>query len=380
MKTKSPKYLLIKNYIIDKIQSGQLEPHQQIPTELKLCEMFDVSRITASRAINELEMEGCIYRVQGKGSYVNTSYTDKSLEVLQDSFSLDTKTIAIIFSNNKLHEYGQIDCLEILYGAQKKLEIEGYNLTVFFSDEDLEKERELITAVFRGSYKGLILFPINSTENVNLIRQMMEESYPFVIIDRPVANLQTNLVISDNFDGAYQAVTHLIETGHSHILFLSIDLFYAKSVTMRYEGYSKALEDHGIPFRKEYVIDFFSKGNIKSILNAKLDPTSEEYFPISAIFAMNDEIAIETMKALTQLGIEIPEQISLIGFDDSPTLKHLNVPISTIKQSRTRMGEEAAQIMVDHFLNRNTSVRQTILSTKLVIRESTIATVKMKSS
>jgi DNA-binding LacI/PurR family transcriptional regulator len=284
------------------------------------------------------------------------------------SIPFNAKMVAIIFASGKSHNYGQVENLEILYGAQKKLEEAGYDLAVFFSDDDLDKERHLIETVSKGPYKGMILYPVNSTDQYEALLQLKKNDFPFVIIDRPHSQLQTNLVVSDNFDGAYQAVTYLIENGHTDILFLSIDLYYAKSVTQRYEGYCAALKENGIPYRPEYVISNYSKKTINQTLNSLLLTDSSQSSPISAIFAMNDEIAIETMLCL---GNRVPHQVSLIGFDDSPTLKHYNVPISTVQQSRIRMGEEAAQIMIDRFNHNATALRQIVLATKLMIREST---------
>ncbi len=371
MESESPKYLQIKQYIVRKINQGEFKPHDQIPTEFMLSEKFSVSRITSNRAIRELEMEGYIYRTRGKGSFVASPGDRLSGSGEEYSLPDASRRVAVIFADVQHHQYGYTACMEILLGAQRVLAQHGYDLSIFFSDESQEQEQSLIAAASSGQFAGFLLLPMSSKHEHPELKHLNDRRFPFVVIDRTIRTLRTNLVTSDNFDGAYQAVSYLIEQGHRNIAFLSLKIDYASSVHERYRGYCEALSDHRIPLRRELIMEDYSPANMAAIAERLAEHIQSPADNVTAVFAINDEIAIDTMKALVQRDVAIPDDVSLIGFDDSPMLEHVSIPLSSVKQFRKRLGEQAGEMLVRHIEDRELPLEHVMLNTKLVVRKST---------
>ncbi|GBG07786.1 hypothetical protein PAT3040_02347 [Paenibacillus agaridevorans] len=371
MESESPKYSQIKQYIVQKINQGDFRPHDQIPTEFMLSEKFGVSRITSNRAIRELEMEGYIYRTRGKGSFVASPNDRLAGAGTEYSVPDAARRVAVIFADVQHHQYGYTTCMEILLGAQRVLAEYGYDVSIFFSDESEEQEQRLITAASSGQFSGFLLLPLSSNHEQEELKRLNERRFPFVVIDRTIRTLRTNLVTSDNFDGAYQAVSYLIEQGHRNIAFLSLKIDYASSVHERYRGYCEALSDHRIPLRRELVMEDYIPANMAAITERLLEQIQSPADKVTAVFAINDEIAIDVMKALPQRGVAIPEDVSLIGFDDSPMLDHVSIPLSSVKQFRKRLGEQAGEMLIRHIEDNELPLEHVMLNTKLVVRKST---------
>lgn len=184
---------------------------------------------------------------------------------------------------------------------------------------------------------GGILIGENSREPV--VDKLIDDGYKVALIDQDVRLYETNskciIVNSDNFNGAYNATKYLINLNHKNIAHITGDLEKYSAIE-RIRGYKKALEDFNIPINKELIINskFLEDEGYKAAKKLLLKNTN-----VTAIFASNDKIAIGAIRAIKELGLRIPDDISVIGFDDIEECKYLDTPLTTIKMELAEMAE-----------------------------------------
>jgi len=172
--------------------------------------------------------------------------------------------------------------------------------------------------------------------------------------------------MGQNYEGAYQATEYLIQLGHRHIAFIT-GLLELHSTHERLRAYKMALNDHGIPYRPEYVLqgDFYEIEAYR--VTGELLALPE---PPTAIFASNDLTAIGSMNALRDHGISVPDDISVIGFDDISQAAFTNPRLTTIRQPLDQMGRKAVELLIEQIENPERPSRRITLATELVVRDS----------
>jgi LacI family transcriptional regulator len=206
----------------------------------------------------------------------------------------------------------------------------------------------------------------------------LKEKYPelpVVILGGKFPKLILNEVVVDNVDGAYKAMRHLLDLGHKDIAFIGGDRETYASIE-RHQGYKLALSERGIPMNENYVIFdkfYINSGykNAMTLLQKKDRPT--------AIFAVSDSVAVGVYKAARELDIRIPEQLSVVGFDDSQYAEILSPMLTTIRTPIKEMGQRAIEIMVKAIKEKQIIKETVLFYPTLIERESTMAIVSGKS-
>lgn len=352
----TPKYVVIKESIKEKIINGSIGPHDRVPSETELSKEFDVSIITSRRALTDLFNEGFIYRVQGKGSFVS------DLNNSRENRNTNTRLVALVLS---LAKYYEDIFLDIIKGAQSYFETRDYSMIFHYYESDSTKERKIVESLINKNIEGLMLYSYDPTENIEMIKALRQRKFPFVLIDRHVADVPTNYVISDGFDGAYEAVEFLINLGHRKIAFVSNDVDFS-SVKDRNHGYKMALSNNCIPFNSELEIFQYNQ-RTQDVMDLLLKKKA------TAIFAVNDLIAINIMDEARKIGLETPKDFSIVGFDDISSASSQRVPLTTVQQPFYEIGQTAAEILIKNVEDRNVGCQKVILPNKLIIRDSSSA-------
>lgn len=237
----------------------------------------------------------------------------------------------------------------------------GYTLFLCNTDGKTLREVRYMNIMLERRVDGIIAGAL-SNEEVSKIAQ--KKNMPLVILEHPRLS-EHDVVYADNVKGSYEAVMHLVELGHKRIAHITIN---PESIIVqeRIEGYKKALEDAGIPFDDNLLKIFYDKVDEEKAIN-ELFSLSD---PPTAIFTFSDFMAIQVMKILIRRGYRIPEDVSVVGFDD--TLANLTIPaLTTVSQPFYEMGAKAAEILIERLKNPNMPIQHIKLPTKLVIREST---------
>lgn len=345
------KYEEVKSYVISYIEDKQSQPHDRIPSESELAAVLDVSSITVRKALSDLVNEGVIYRVRGKGSFV----ADPKADIAKH----DANLVVFVISGIQIFDSSY---MQIMKGIQSFLSQHNYRLIVEFVENDFEQERELIMSLLQMDYSGLLIYSADPNSAKKYLKELKRSGKRFVMLDRYPNAMPVNCVICNNHDGAYEATEYLIGLGHRHIGFAAYD-FFLISENERYNGYMNALEESGIPLDRSLV--FLEKELDYDLLLTKIK--SKE---LSALFCVNDRRGLEAIHQLSERGVRIPEELSVMGFDDFESSKYAKVPLSTVKQDFEELGYEGARLLLDIIHDKEGSMK-ILLPTKLVIREST---------
>lgn len=355
-------YLQIYDSIKELIDNRTYTADQQLPTEQELIRQFGVSRITVKRALDELEAAGYIYRRQGSGSFAMPRQ-DEAEERKEERFSDTIGFILPSFTSSGLSEYIQ--------GASDEADSRGYRLSIHTTQESIVKEREYLQALPKGGIKGIIFYPTNARSNMDMLYALHMNRYPVLTIDKQCEGLPIGSVVSDNFAGGLMAAERLIACGHRRIAFVSsVGLDAAPSVKNRYFGYCQALQNNGIPTDPELTaLDFLAEwGQQGDSFCAKLVARLLER-GATAIQAANDDVAVSLMRAAIQLGISVPDELSVVGFDNSDMASSFSIPLSTVEQPFYAIGRKAVE-QVAHALETGSEATGSVLPVKWIERES----------
>lgn len=357
-------YEKIINYLRQEIESKKFKPGDKLPTEKELAERFGVSRITSKRALADLSAEGLIYRVRGSGSYV--SYLDKTQKT--DNSKADyTHVIPFVLP----FDVSNGGIMNVVAGASRVMAEKGYILSVHCCNYDIQEEREALHRFYENKAAGIIHYPISDRKNLEVMNLLYLNNYPIVTIDKYYESLPISYVVSDNFSGSYEAVNHLIKLGHKKIAFLSDNKIEdATSIRNRYFGYCKALNENNIPIDDQLVkmgiMEADSDYNLvyKEVLKELIHNGT------TGICGINDYLASALIKVASELGITVPGQLSVIGFDNLEFGKYLSVPLTTVQQNFYQIGKVAAQLLLDRIENGSHECFKSIIPTKLIERDS----------
>lgn len=378
-----PLYQIIVDDLLEQIKAQHYQPGDRIPTELELSETYQVSRITAIRAVKELEQRGIVYRQKARGTFVNEpQYWQRAEGERQpEAASQPAAPAPALPILSVIMPFAQEFGYDILRGVEQAAHRLGYYVTFHDTQNDPERERDILQQLRTDGIGGIVLYPCQSFSNITEISSMIIEKFPFVVIDRDMPGLNISRIESDNYQGSYNATRHLIELGHRRIAFLVQEMKEIVPAQQRYRGYCQALVDAGIPLRREWLLD--TREQFPYILDsdpeyrAKLDRAIIAHWwesglePPTAVVAQNDISALFLMKSAIEHKIRIPEQLSLTGFDNLSFAQHLDVPLTTVEQSFHTMGEKAVELLIQQIQTGEFTPRQLTLETRLIVREST---------
>ncbi len=360
-----PLHTQLLNQLRHLILSGQWPPGTRIPSEPELKRQLNISRSTIRQALSNAEAEGLIKRVPGKGTFV-----------------------AQVRPHNHLLGYITFDFLSdfqlrLLSGAESVARAKGYRILFNHSGRDIEEENRLLDQLLADKVGGILIWPaLANIPSRRLFQLSQERIVPIVLMDRPLPGVDCDYVASDNYGGAYAAVKHLIDLGHTNIVFLSRPILQLLPIAERLRGYRNAMQDAGLTPRPPWLVgtadeEMGTRYALMSYSQAQGQEIQqiarylhEENRP-TAIFAMNDLMALQVVKAARKVGLEIPDDLSLVGFDDMDFVSHLEVPLTTVAQDSFAMGKRAAELLIERVEGYTGPPRREILPTQLRVRAST---------
>jgi LacI family transcriptional regulator len=256
---------------------------------------------------------------------------------------------------------------EIVRGIDVELDHAGYDLMLFTTHRRASQEANYVASLVQGVVEGLLLvLPRNPADYLGTLSG---RQFPHVLIDHQGVDTHSPAVGAANWQGAFVATEHLINLGHQRIGFItgSMDLGCAQD---RLEGYKAALRTHHLPETPELISegDFFQNSGVAAA-NVLFDLPE----PPTAIFASNDMMAMGAMDAIRHRGLRVPDDVSIVGFDDIPQAAMVYPPLTTVRQPLEQMGRIATQVLLDKLKNPEVITNRIELPTELVVRSSTSA-------
>jgi LacI family transcriptional regulator len=256
---------------------------------------------------------------------------------------------------------------QILHGVDAELAVHELDLMLFTTHRAPVKEAAYVASMVQGMVDGLLLvLPRNFEDYMGTLAR---QNFPFTLIDHQGTGNPCPAVGTTNWQGAYSATEYLLGLGHRRIGFITGSMELGCSQE-RLDGYRAALCAHGLPDTPELVYEGdFRQTDGYAGASALLDLP----VPPGAIFASNDLMAIGAMDAVRSRGLRIPEDVSIVGFDDIPQAAMLRPSLSTVQQPLEEMGRAATRMLLGLIKNPQEAVNRLELPTRLIIRDSTAA-------
>lgn len=335
------KYKQVADKIKQMISDGTYLVGQRIPTEPELCDSFGVGRQTIRKAVTVLEEEGYLKRVQGSGTYVCEQEEKEELTTVSTRIVSDNnKSIALVMMNNKSYIF-----VDVMNGITSYLSEKGYALNIYITDGCYETERQILEKLLAEPPAGILLEPVRSgIRSVNTpLFEKIEKSIPCLLIHSDGMEMFPRVRLNDNL-GAKQLTEHIISYGHQKIgTLFTFDECTGQS---RYMGVLSALSEHGMKLDSENSLwtvydkmgDFF-EGNKRMELEAMLDR-------VTAVICHDDRVAYNVIKLLEAKGKRVPEDVSVVGYDNSLFSK-IDVQITTAEHPKEAYGRMAAEALLE---------------------------------
>jgi LacI family transcriptional regulator len=329
------------------------------PTISDIARMADVSTTTVSHVLNHTRPVSKALRARVVAAIQELDYKPNAMA--RGLRMQNSKTLGLIIPDNSNPFFS-----EIALGAEDCAFRHGYSIVLCNSRHDLARELTYITQLTSYPVDGLVLCAVSvSTEHIN---ESADLAGPMTIIDRKLQNVDADVILADHQQGARLAVGHLVELGHRRIAIITgpLDLAPAKD---RLDGYRSVLHQAEIPIYDEYIVEGdFQVGSGREMAGRLL--TLEH--PPTAIFASNDMMAIGALHTAKKLGVHVPEDLSLVGFDNIFLSSLVDPALTSVAQPAYRLGELAVEKLISRITGEETATYSEIcLPTELVVRSST---------
>jgi LacI family transcriptional regulator len=252
----------------------------------------------------------------------------------------------------------------IARGVEDRASHSGYTVIYCNTDESEVKEEKYINILLQKQVDGVLLVPARS--NSKSVNFLFSNDMPVVLIDRSIPDTQTDLVRSDSQEGAYNLTRHLIELGHKKIVTITGPR-EVSTASDRVSGYQRAMAEAGL---EEFEDVYYDTYTLRSGYELTQQALTRNPRP-TAIFGTNNFISIGVLKALRDAGLRVPEDISVVGFDDLPSSMVVDPILTVAAQPAYEMGSQAAELLLKRISAELPEINQeVILPTEMIIRRS----------
>lgn len=354
------KYYKLMEYLKGEILLGRIRPGEQIASENMLAEKLSLSRHTVRKAISMLVNEGYLYTEHGRGTYCMDRSRKRN----------DSRNIGVI--TTYISEY---IFPKVIQGIDSVLSGNGYSIMLKNTNNNTEKEALCLEDVLQKNIEGLIIEPTKSalfSNNLQYYEALDKHHIPYIFIHGYYQKLESKShVLLDDAKGMYSAVEYLTGLGHKKI----VGIFKADDIQglERHKGYARAISEAGLPYNPDQVIWFHTEDREVKPYNV-IRQMIENKSGVDAIACYNDEIAFRVYELLNSLGVKVPEDISITGFDDSYFSANCPVRITSVNHPKEKLGEAAAELLLEMLKDNNylDNPVQKIIVPELIIKESCI--------
>lgn len=352
---------MIKEDLLTRIRNNDFSYSEVLCTEKQLSDTYGVSRITAKRALTDLEQMGILYRKRGVGSFVAlNAFNNLNLSVSDTPTPSKMASFLLPFDITK---GGMFQTIEVINNT---LNTNGYIVSIYVSGG---KERTNLRLLLSQNPSGLIYYPERDKIHLSTLNEFVFRNVPVIVIDKTTDCPYIHNIVSDNFEGGRLLGEHLTKLGHRNIIFFTTaPLESTSTVRYRFAGFLHALRAAGIAPGSSNLVSFNH-----TIPDEECSDRSSEFCSLlrsiyqsgtTAIIAENDRVAQLIHNAFDEMGICIPDDISICGFDNDEALRSLN--LTTIQQDFHQIGVEAARIFTESIRDPNYPTQKITVPVKLI--------------
>lgn len=252
----------------------------------------------------------------------------------------------------------------VVRGAEDAAQRHGYNLLLCNSDDTLEKEEKEIELLLSKRVDGILLTKAAGDFRPSLRQMIKEVNIPFVLVMRTYPKLTKDAVISDDYQGAYDAVSHLARTGCQRIGLISGPLKISNAIA-RSKGFRDALKSQGLPFEKNLMIE----GDYRIESGFRAGHALLSHQP-DGIYVANYLMTVGLLQAAEEMGLKCPDDFGLVSFDDYPWLGVFHPKLTTVELPKRQLGSEAVELLIRRIGGSTEKALVRKLQPELRVRES----------
>jgi LacI family transcriptional regulator len=322
--------------------------------------MANASISTVSRVINDKDGVSEELEIRIKEAIEKLKY--KPNVVARALKAKTTKSLGLIVPSIENAIFPSL--IKVIEDTAKKY---GFSTILCNSDGSVEEEARYLRLLVEKQVDGILFNAMGVyNEKFDIVK---EAGTPVLVLGKKIEGLETSNVNINNYRGAYMAVEYMIKTGRRNITFLMGQLEAESAISNRLEGYKAALKDHGITYREDWVV--VGGKSFEGGISATEELLSRG-IEFDAIFASNDMIAIGAIEKLLDMGYKIPEDVSVMGYDDIPIASIIRPHLSTVHAPILEFGSEAVKTILRLVYTRKDQYLERLFEPHLVIRKSTL--------
>lgn len=329
----------------------------------QVAKMLGVSPSTVSRAMNNAPGVSDSVRKQILEFVDEIGYRPNT--VAQSLSRGRSNMVALILGDIRNPFYA-----DLAFGIQKALDTKGFIVTTFNSEYDYKKEKQFIQFAEQYNYSGIILVTVNSEEADKYLGHL---DIPVLLVNRITKHYNGPLVVTDNFQAGYIAARHLINLGHKRIGFLAGQHKSSSASAQRFQGFQQALNNYRLDYHADYCLydlDWRMNTGYQAAESIFSTPRETKQRP-SAFLIANDLLALGFMNYCGEHGIRIPDDISIVSFDDIAYSSLHQIQLTTVSQHVETMSKEAADLMLQLLTDPPKEPKRVIIEPTLIVRNTT---------
>lgn len=338
-----------------------MEPHSTRTTLKTIAELVGCSETTVSRVLNGKATQ---YRISDHTAH-EIHRVAKENKFSPNNLARSLRTQRTLTLGLVIPDISNPFFSSIARHIEREARKLGYSIMLVDTEEETELEEQSVTLLHQRNIDGLIISPVG--QSVAHLEALFEQHIPIVIIDRFFPNSKIPYVASDNYAGAKEAVSFLISQGHTRIACIQ-GLPYTAPNNDRVRGFIDAFREFNLTADMDLIVgDSFGEEN--GYLEMKLLLKRQD--PPTAVFALSNLISLGILRAVKEENLSVPEDVSLIAFDEQPYLSYLSPPLTTVAQQNTEMGRMAIKMLFQQIQSTTKMQSQGIvLPTVLIKRHS----------
>lgn len=270
-------------------------------------------------------------------------------------------TIGVVIPELNHHFFSSI-----LDGIEQTANEAGYNILICQTGEDVQKEIRSVQTLIGSRVAGMLVGVSKQTAQLHHLQEVLDNSIPLVLYDRPCPSLPCDQVVSDDYMGAFNAVEYLIQTGKRKVMFMSSS-FQLEVSRRRYQGWRDALMRYHIPIHDNMIVECDTRSG--AIIATPRILQSEDR--PEAIFCVNDDCAAGVLHAAQIMGVKVPDELSICGFSNAPICRATVPMLTTVQQHGVAIGKRATMRLLKRLAGEDRIPQTEMVPTDLIVRETT---------